>query len=122
MAAYRPSKKQAALKQAAQPEIGEGDYSGDVNLDTPKLSAADWTIQIGAYADQTQARTELASYAQRSMDVLGQAARIVVPFKSVDGHTLFRARFGPFAERQARDVCARLTERGQTCFAAIGAR
>ena len=26
---------------------------------------------------------------------------------------LFRARFGPFAEREAREVCARLTERGQ---------
>ena len=40
----------------------------------------------------------------------------------VDGQTLFRARFGPFVEREAREVCARLTERGQTCFAALATR
>ena len=53
------------------------------------------------------------------MDVLGQAARVVAPFQGVDGRTHYRARFGPFAEREARDVCSRLTSRGQTCFAAI---
>ena len=56
------------------------------------------------------------------MDVLGQAQRIVVPFQSIDGHMLYRARFGPFLEREARQVCERLTERGQTCFAAISTR
>ncbi len=56
------------------------------------------------------------------MDVLGQATHIVMPFKAVDGQTLFRARFGPFVEREAREVCARLTERGQTCFAALATR
>ncbi len=81
-----------------------------------------WTIQIGAYADPGAARTQLAAYAEKSMDILGQAARIVVPFQSEDGHTLYRARFGPFVEREARAVCARLTERGQTCFAAVAAR
>ena len=34
----------------------------------------------------------------------------------------YRARFGLFAERKAREVCDRLTQRGQTCFAAIAAR
>jgi D-alanyl-D-alanine carboxypeptidase len=54
--------------------------------------------------------------------VLGQASRIVIPFQGVDGHTLYRARFGPFEEREAREVCERLTERGQTCFAAVASR
>jgi cell division protein FtsN len=67
----------------------------------------------------TQARGQLASYAERSMDILGQAARIVIPFTGVDGHTLYRARFGPFVEREAREVCSRLTERGQTCFTVL---
>ncbi len=48
------------------------------------------------------------------MDILGQAKHIVAPFQSVDGHKLYRARFGPFVEREARQVCERLTERGQT--------
>ena len=81
-----------------------------------------WTIQIGAYADQALAKAELDAYAQKAMDVLGQASRLVVPFQSSDGHTMYRARFGLFGEREARDVCDRLTQRGQTCFAAVAAR
>jgi D-alanyl-D-alanine carboxypeptidase len=86
------------------------------------VAGHDWTIQIGAYADPAVAKAELASYAQHSMDVLGQAARIVAPFESTEGHTLYRARFGPFQEREARAVCQRLTQRGQTCFAAVASR
>jgi D-alanyl-D-alanine carboxypeptidase len=98
--------------------IGEGD-AGDNGLLRSAFGLHDWTIQIGAFADLALARAQLAAYAEKSMDVLGQAQRIVVPFQSVDGHTLYRARFGPFVEREARQICARLTERGQTCFAAI---
>ena len=117
VAAYHPNQKTAMRE-----ETGEGDFSDDATFSATKLKAQDWTIQIGAFANQSIARTELASYAERSMDVLGQATRIVVPFKAVDGQTLFRARFGPFVEREAREVCARLTERGQTCFAALATR
>ena len=86
------------------------------------IPGRNWTIQIGAYADQALAKAQLDAYAQKSMDVLGQAARLVVPFQASDGHTMYRARFGLFAERQAREVCGRLTQRGQTCFAAVAAR
>ena len=85
-------------------------------------SGAEWSIQIGAFADASLAKAQLSSYAERSMDVLGQAARQVIPFQSTEGHTLYRARFGPFPEREAREVCQRLTERGQTCFAAVAQR
>jgi D-alanyl-D-alanine carboxypeptidase len=101
--------------------LGEGD-AGDNGALRASLGLHDWTIQIGAFADLNLARTQLAAYAEKAMDVLGQAQRIVVPFQSVDGHMLYRARFGPFAEREARQICARLTERGQTCFAAISSR
>lgn len=114
---------------AAQPKpssmrsviLGEGD-AGDNGTLRATFGLHDWTIQIGAFADLTLARTQLAAYAEKAMDVLGQAQRIVVPFQSVDGHTLYRARFGPFAEREARQICTRLTERGQTCFASISSR
>lgn len=76
-----------------------------------------WAVQIGAFADQGQAQTQLAVYAERSMDVVGQARRIVTPFNGADGRKLFRARFGSFAESEAREVCRRMTQRGQTCFA-----
>jgi D-alanyl-D-alanine carboxypeptidase len=117
LASYQPPR----LKPAQRREDGEGDI-GDDTATATRLKAQDWTIQIGAFADSAIAHAELANYAERSMDVLGQAARIVVPFRAVDGQTLFRARFGPFAEREAREVCARLTERGQTCFAALATR
>jgi D-alanyl-D-alanine carboxypeptidase len=123
VAAYQPPKlnKPTLPKPSLRPETGEGDI-GDTGTATASLGVHDWTIQIGAFADLNLARTQLASYAEKSMDVLGQAQRIVVPFQSIDGQMLYRARFGPFLEREARQVCARLTERGQTCFAAISTR
>ncbi len=121
VAAYHPDIKPTP-RPTLRHEIGEGDISDDpIFSSVAKLTPHDWTIQIGAFTDIKIARTQLASYAEKSMDVLGQAARIVIPFQGVDGHTLYRARFGPFVEREAREVCSRLTERGQTCFAAIAA-
>jgi D-alanyl-D-alanine carboxypeptidase len=101
-----------------RPQIGEGD------IDQPgtPVPGRNWVIQIGAYADQALAKAQLASYAQRAQDVLGRAAKIVAPIKGSNGHMLYRARFGLFAERDARQVCDRLTQRGQTCFAAIATR
>jgi D-alanyl-D-alanine carboxypeptidase len=90
--------------------------------DTASIGIHDWTIQIGAFANLDIAKRQLAAYAEKSLDILGQAQRIVVPFQSVDGQWLYRARFGPFVEREARQICARLTDRGQTCFAAISTR
>jgi len=117
VASYQP--KPVVPKPALRPVIlGEGD-NGTLHA---SLGMHDWTIQIGAFADLKLAQAQLAAYAEKSMDVLGQAQRIVVPFQSIDGQMLYRARFGPFLEREARQVCARLTERGQTCFAAISTR
>lgn len=91
--------------------------------DVPAAPASNsWTVQIGAFADAALARAKLNAYAEHSSDLLGQSSRIVAPFVSNEGHTLFRARFGPFAEREARQICEVLTERGQTCFAALAAQ
>jgi D-alanyl-D-alanine carboxypeptidase len=135
LASYQPQTRPLVTPRARAEALGEGDI-GDViehvARTTAKIAAAspppaitgdkDWTIQIGAFADMTSAKAQLASYAEHSMDVLGQAQRVVVPFKSAEGQTLFRARFGPFVEREAREMCERLTERGQTCFAAVAQR
>jgi D-alanyl-D-alanine carboxypeptidase len=98
--------------------VAEGDTDSSPAVPPPS-PGRNWTIQIGAYADKTLAQAQLAAYADKARDVLGQAARIVTPGQSADGHTIWRARFGLFAENEARDVCSRLTNRGQTCFAAI---
>ena len=91
---------------------------GDTEAPQP-VAGRNWTIQIGAYADQALAKAQLAAYADKARDVLGQAARIVTPASGADGKTVWRARFGLFAEEQAREVCSRLSQRGQTCFAAV---
>ena len=122
VASYQPpSVKPTVPKPILRPQVGDNDIAGS-GSPLHLLNIHDWTIQIGAFTDLTQARSQLAAYAEKSMDVLGQAQRIVVPFQSIDGQLLYRARFGPFLEREARQVCARLTERGQTCFAAIATR
>jgi D-alanyl-D-alanine carboxypeptidase len=120
IAAYHAPHELPKPKPAAHTEIGEGDISFDrVGSTTAAINKGDWTIQIGAFANAAQAQAQLASYAEKSMDVLGQASRNVAPFKAVDGKTMYRARFGPFPEREARNVCTRLASRGQTCFAIV---
>lgn len=126
MAAYHPAVTPQPAPRVQTAIVGHA-AAGNANMGiaAPQQSAQNihnWMIQIGAFADETSAKAQLSAYAERSMDVLGQASRIVVPFQGVDGHTFYRARFGPFAEREAREVCQRLTERGQTCFAAVTPR
>jgi D-alanyl-D-alanine carboxypeptidase len=115
MAAHAAPTPRPALR--AEP-VAEGDT--DSSPAVPAATAGrNWTIQIGAYADKALAQAQLSAYADKARDVLGQAAKIVTPAQSADGHTIWRARFGLFAENEARDVCSRLASRGQTCFAAI---
>jgi D-alanyl-D-alanine carboxypeptidase len=119
VAAHAAPQPRPALRTEAQ---GEGDTDAGGSPAVPPPSPGhNWTIQIGAYADKALAQAQLAAYADKAPDVLGQASKIVSPAQSADGHTIWRARFGLFAENEARDVCSRLTSRGQTCFAAIAA-
>ncbi|HEY1708646.1 MAG TPA: SPOR domain-containing protein [Rhizomicrobium sp.] len=99
---------------ASREDLGEGDIG-----DSPRIINAtgrSWTIQIGAYADPTSAKAQLEAYASKSRDLLGQSSHLVVSAQNSSGHKMYRARFGPFAEKEARSVCATLTKRGQTCF------
>ena len=117
-AAVPPKPQQVAMATppaapALRPEVGEGD------VDQPGIPGHNWTIQIGAFADQALARAQLDSYASKARDIVGQAAHIVAPIQAANGHMLYRARFGPYAEREARNVCGALTQRGESCFAVV---
>jgi D-alanyl-D-alanine carboxypeptidase len=89
---------------------------------TPKVAEDStvkrWAIQIGAFASEALAKAKLAAFAKRGADVIGQAEKLIVPFPSVNGRMMYRARFGMFAESEARDICKQMVKRGQTCFAA----
>ena len=111
------------LRTVAPPaQIAQGDGVGALSapfVPKPEGVAAvkHWAVQIGVFASETLAQAQLAVFARRSVDVLGQAERYVIPY-NIGGRTLYRARFGLFAENEARDICKRITRRGHTCIAA----
>jgi D-alanyl-D-alanine carboxypeptidase len=105
------------MRPALKDDAGEGDLESV----TP-TPGRNWTIQIGAYADRGLALAQLKTYAGKAQDILASASKIIAPLQSNNGHVIYRARFGLFAEQEARDVCNRLTRRGQTCFAAVQTR
>jgi D-alanyl-D-alanine carboxypeptidase len=88
-------------------------------IDARTDAAHSWVIQVGAYGNQALAQAELTSFVAKAKDIIGQAAPIVAPITSRNGHTLYRARFGTYEEDEARNVCSQLTQRGDSCFAVI---
>ena len=108
---------------APKPQTRPTQDTGEGDLDTVTPSPGrNWTIQIGAYADRELAMEQLKIYAGKAQDILASASKIIAPLPSNNGHMIYRARFGLYAEQEARDVCNRLTQRGQTCFAALQTR
>ena len=66
------------MNAQSRQEMGEGD------VDVPAIQPGrNWTIQIGAFADQNLAKAQLANYAGRSQDVLARASRIVTKSSSL---------------------------------------
>ena len=114
--------KTAVNTNAARPQIRPSQKEDVTEGGLEATPGHNWTIQIGAYADKALALEQLKTYAGKAQDILAKASQIIAPLQSPGGHTIYRARFGLFAEREAREVCNRLTQRGQTCFAAVQTR
>ena len=111
-----------ALRTGAPAQIAQGDGAGapPVPFFAPAANSGAvkrWVIQVGVFASETLAQAQLTAFARRGVGVIGQAERLVIPVKT-GSLTLYRARFGLFAEDEARDICKRMSQRGQTCFAA----
>jgi D-alanyl-D-alanine carboxypeptidase len=81
-----------------------------------------WTIQIGAFASAPIAEAQLVAYARQALDIFAFSQRYVVPIEANDGQTLYRARFGLFAEEEARDICRQMMDVGRTCFPTLAAQ
>jgi D-alanyl-D-alanine carboxypeptidase len=111
-----------APRPQMRPSLREDAGEGDIDVSPTPTPGHNWTIQIGAYADKALADAQLKTYYGKAQDVLARANKIIAPITSPQGHILYRARFGLFAEQEAREVCNRLTQRGQTCFAAVQTR
>ena len=79
-------------------------------------------VESPTYYNFLQACEALGIPTQEAARTSIRANQIIAPITSTQGHVLYRARFGLFAEAEARAVCNRLTQRGQTCFAAVQTR
>ena len=112
----------------AAPQVAQGDETQNASIVpfSPKAETVKkWVVQIGVFADQALAQAKLATMARRSVDLLGQAEQIVATLPGRHGRMMYRARFGLFAEDEARGICAQMKRRKQSCIAvqeAPGAR
>ncbi|QRM31735.1 D-alanyl-D-alanine carboxypeptidase [Microvirga sp. VF16] len=86
----------------------------------PKKAVTGWVIQLGATDDEDKAKAMLDSARSRFGKLLNKAA----PFTekvTVDGSTLYRARFSGFSEsNDAANACKQLKKGGMNCFASRG--
>lgn len=123
LAETRPGAVQATvsplLKPATPPianQVAEGD--GVQVPFAPKVATMKgWAVQIGVFASQTLAQAQLTALARKSVDLLGQAEQIVAALPNRRGHMVYRARFGMFAENEARGICQQMKRRGHACIA-----
>lgn len=102
------------------PQIAQGDETQNASIVpfAPKAETVKkWVVQIGVFADQALAQAKLATMARRSVDLLGQAEQIVATLPGRHGRMMYRARFGVFAEDEARGICAQMKRRRQSCIA-----
>ena len=107
---------------AANNQLAEGDGIAGTNVQIPLApqpgsAVKHWAVQIGVYASQTLAQAQLTALARKSVDILGQAEQIVAALPNRRGHMVYRARFGMFAENEARGICQQMKRRGQSCIA-----
>ncbi|HEX5281360.1 MAG TPA: D-alanyl-D-alanine carboxypeptidase [Micropepsaceae bacterium] len=119
-AAASPLLKPIGPSVAAGPQIAQGDETQNAAVVpfAPRAEAMkNWVVQIGVFADQALAHAKLATMARRSVDLLGQAEQIVATLPGRHGRMVYRARFGVFAEDEARGICAQMKRRRQSCIA-----
>lgn len=106
--------------------LGAGDYTPPTETNYAALSepqpytaapvGAAWRIQIGAYADATEAGRRIQAAMSRAPSVLKGKGPATVPVKTAS-RTLFRSRFTGFTgEDQARNACTTLIREGISCI------
>ncbi|MFD0462682.1 SPOR domain-containing protein [Microvirga aerilata] len=132
-----PPAQRAALQAKIEPKAAEpapatpqATKAAAIKVDTSKTEPAEkkverptvtgWVIQLGATDDETKAKAMLDTARGRFGKVLGKAS----PFTekvTVDGSTLYRARFSGFSESDdAAKACKQLKKGGVNCFASRG--
>jgi hypothetical protein len=76
-------------------------------------SRGDWQVQVGAYRDRSQAKSQLATLGRKFSAQFAEADAQV----SSKSDGLFRARFVGLTSAAAQDACSTLRARGHGCLA-----
>ncbi|EIM24745.1 D-alanyl-D-alanine carboxypeptidase [Microvirga lotononidis] len=115
-----PAQIPASQKAALQAKIETKAEAPKAEAAEPKKTVTGWVIQLGATDDEAKAKAMLDTARGRFGKVLAKAS----PFTekvTVDGSTLYRARFSGFSEsNDAANACKQLKKSGVNCFAARG--
>jgi len=112
-AAASPLLRTAANDPARrEPQAAQTWREGD-----PLIPDGTWIIQIGAYAEQSDAVDSIRKAMRAAPSELGEAVPVTVPVKTADNRTLYRSRFGGFdGEKAARNACGRLAREAIQCI------
>ncbi|ABS64404.1 Serine-type D-Ala-D-Ala carboxypeptidase [Parvibaculum lavamentivorans DS-1] len=83
----------------------------------PLIPEGTWIIQIGAYAEQSDAVDSIRKAMRAAPAELGEAVPVTIPVKTANNRTLYRSRFGGFdGENAARNACGRLARQAIQCI------
>ena len=102
-----------------QPTIGSGrtELAQPADDDTESALRGSWIIQIGAYANETQARERLAEARARAAGILAKVNSYTEEANK-GSNKFYRARFAGFDEASAKRACETLKKNDFACFAA----
>ncbi len=83
----------------------------------PLIPEGTWIIQIGAYAEQSDAVDSIRKAMRAAPAELGDAVPVTIPVKTANNRTLYRSRFGGFdGENAAKNACGRLARQAIQCI------
>lgn len=90
---------------------------------TPKVAAssagegAGALVQLGAFPSEGAANIAWTRMSKR-FAYLAPLGKLVVPFATEDGKTVYRLRVNAGSNGQAREICGKLKVAGENCFVA----
>ncbi|WP_441982885.1 SPOR domain-containing protein [Microvirga sp. 2YAF29] len=111
---------QAKVEAKAAEPVKTASLKAEAPKAEPKKTVDGWVVQLGATDDETKAQAMLDSARSRFGKVLSKASPYTEKV-TIDGSTLYRARFSGFSEADAAaKACQQLKKSGVNCFASRG--
>ena len=104
--------QQSAAATAGQPVV----QPAAQDLKRPAAKPSTWSIQIGAYATENDAKQRLTSMQKMGLKHLSGKNPFTVAFEKKN-KVIYRARFDGFDRKSARKTCRALKRKSISCFA-----